>query len=428
MRRRLPLLLLPFLIALPACGGGGSGSGEETRTVLVDYNHDEVAASFLGMYPRNVNVHPGDTVVFKQAWTGEPHTVTMGTLFNDVPAGVPELLKWIKEGGPDPFENLSPETQSAVEEKFNKLPFALGESYEASQNAAQPCFLDTGAPPEDPDTPCPKRSQPAFNGRQSYYSSGIIPYEGNQGNRFEVPLSADIDPGDYLYYCAVHGPGQSGVITVKPASEDIPSQSAVDREARKEIEAVADPLLKSYDEAKAGKLVVEELNVKPPLSGFFPDDPNVNAFGSEFVPRELKAKVGQPVTWTVVGGHTISFDVPRYLPILTFADDGKVTLNPRVALPQGGWPGQAEEGGEEEAAPEEGAPPEEQGAPPEGEGGEEEGPLELETLDAGEWNGSGFVSSGVVGMVKYLVTFTKPGTYKYACLIHPRMVGEVVVS
>jgi len=30
--------------------------------------------------------------------------------------------------------------------------------------------------------------------------------------------------------------------------------------------------------------------------------------------------------------------------------------------------------------------------------------------------------------VTYSVTFTKAGTYKYACLVHPQMVGEVDVQ
>jgi hypothetical protein len=60
------------------------------------------------------------------------------------------------------------------------------------------------------------------------------------------------------------------------------------------------------------------------------------------------------------------------------------------------------------------------------------GPVQPGSLDAGEWDGSGFVSTGLVqaldAPVFVSVTFTKPGTYNLACLIHPRMVGEVEVS
>jgi plastocyanin len=443
--RRFPrILAVTALAALAACGGGGSGSADgETRTVLVDYNHDEFAAAFLEMYPRNVTVHPGDTVVFKQEWTGEPHTVTMGKLFDDLSKISPELRKWLKEGGPDPFETLSPEVQSAVEERFNQLPFALGEGYEASQNTAQACYLDDEPPPSDPDTPCPDREQPAFNGRQAYYSSGIIPYEGNDGNRFEVPLADDIAPGDYAYYCAVHGPGQSGVITVVDEATDIPSQAEVSRQAQEEINKTLAEIEKGFRAAERGSLTVEtggeSQTFTGDLAGFFaPKVDEVHAFGLEFVPRTIQAKVGEKVSWTVLGGHTISFDVPRYLPIVTFADDGTVEVNPKVTRPQGGWPGQLpEEGAEEEEEGDEEAPPDGEAdeAPPEGseegaqEEGEDEGGIpEFEELDAGRWNGNGFVSSGVIADVKYSVVFTKAGTYKYACLIHPKMVGEVKVT
>jgi plastocyanin len=50
-------------------------------------------------------------------------------------------------------------------------------------------------------------------------------------------------------------------------------------------------------------------------------------------------------------------------------------------------------------------------------------------VDAGKWDGSGFISSGSPqGAINWSLTFTKAGKYKYACLIHPRMVGEVDVT
>lgn len=45
------------------------------------------------------------------------------------------------------------------------------------------------------------------------------------------------------------------------------------------------------------------------------------------------------------------------------------------------------------------------------------------------YDGTGFVSSGLIFMGKtYALTFTKPGTYNYACMIHPSMRGTVVVQ
>jgi plastocyanin len=70
------------------------------------------------------------------------------------------------------------------------------------------------------------------------------------------------------------------------------------------------------------------------------------------------------------------------------------------------------------------------GAPP----GHKPYPLatsELVNLDAGEFNGSAGLKSSGIGFNTgdtYSVTFTKTGTYPYACLIHPGMIGKVVVK
>ena len=149
-------------------------------------------------------------------------------------------------------EGAPPEAQAQFDEIFKKLPFMLGNGPDdVNQGAAQPCFLDTGVPPTDPKTPCPKRVQPAFNGRQAYYSSGFIPYAGNQGNKFAVKLADDIKPGSYRFYCNLHGPDMSGTIVVQPKGSSIPSQSAVSREARKEVDANAAVTLKAFRAASA---------------------------------------------------------------------------------------------------------------------------------------------------------------------------------
>ncbi len=50
-------------------------------------------------------------------------------------------------------------------------------------------------------------------------------------------------------------------------------------------------------------------------------------------------------------------------------------------------------------------------------------------VDAGPWDGRGFRSTGLdyQDLDEFSVTFTRAGTYTYACLIHPQMVGRVVV-
>lgn len=283
----------------------------------------------------------------------------------------------------------------------------LGENNEANQVAAQPCYLEAGELPKDPAKPCADKTLKPFNGRQAYYSSGFIPYEGKKGNKFELKLADDIAPGTYSYYCNLHGPAMSGEIQVQPKESKIPSQSEVSRQGRAEVEKIVGDLRAGFDAGKSGKFP-EHWGVPEPqgkrLSGFASASQGVQAFGSEFVPRDIKAKVGEKVSWAFVGGHTVSFDVPKYLPIFTIAKDGTVTFNPQAHKPVGS-PGPPRQ--------EEGGPPGEKPKPPD--------------VDAGKWDGSGFLSSGLLYEGSWSLTFTKPGNYKYACLVHPRMLGEVVV-
>ena len=51
--------------------------------------------------------------------------------------------------------------------------------------------------------------------------------------------------------------------------------------------------------------------------------------------------------------------------------------------------------------------------------------------DGGTYDGEGFWSSGLIGAgpyLEYTMRITKPGTYAYACLLHPPMVGTIKVT
>jgi plastocyanin len=443
MRRPLLAFLIAALAALPACGGESTdtaGGDGQTRTVLVDYDHDEVAASFMSYFPRIVRVHPGDTVRFKQIWTGEPHSVTLGRLVDErAGPGVDYLTKLIEAGQRIPEDDADiPKDVDAAVSKLEELPF-LGnpDTAEAAQNGAQPCFLDEGEPPKEPSQACPKRAQPPFNGRQSYYNSGFIPYEGEKGNEFEVPLADDIAPGRYSYYCNWHFIEMSGQIVVEPETTEIPSQAEVDKQARREVDQLAKVAVEERDKAaefvrtgKAGKgfeVPPAFAGVKQ-LAGFIPEEiPYTYVFIDEFIPAERTIKVGESVSWAVVGPHTISFDVPKYFPQVTVAKDGTVEFNKRAYGPVDSPPPPDEEGGPPEDEGE--APPPEGEAPPEeAEEPEPDEPQELKVLDAGDWDGEGYKSSGVISEVLYKVRFTKAGRYEYACVVHPRMVGRVTVE
>lgn len=456
--RRLSLLLALLLVA-SSCATGGANE----RTVLVDFEHDEFSSFFASNFPKQVTVAAGDTVVFKQNWTGEPHTVTGGrsvdkvmakgkhfiTFFNSYSAlranGVPlpnpeaenpegtvaEMLSiveglkneplgtevieaydaLVKQGvtlpprnnpGDTTFADLVKVVDKEATPLFESLPYAFPEDFDSgiAQNVGQACYLGKGLPPKDPKKHCSKsrQVQPVFDGQTSFYNSGIIPYEGPQGNTFRVKLASNLKPGSYFFYCAVHGPGQSSEVRVRPKGSKIPSQEQVSREARAEIAALAKPLLKLYRDAKDGEFEKDSEVLRGPFAGLGLDD--IHASINELTPKTIRTKVGEKVTWKIIGAdHTISFNVPKYFPIIRFAKDGTISINPRIERPQGGSPP---------------IPKQEEG----------DGPTKL---DGGTFDGKGFYSSGLLGG-EYSLTFSKPGTYAYACLLHPPMVGTVVVS
>ena len=106
----------------------------------------------------------------------------------------------------------------------------------------------------------------------------------------------------------------------------------------------------------------------------------------DFYPRTITVNVGDTInfTHTAVVEHTVTFLSGAKPPDLAVPQkDGRVLFPSVVAYPQGGH----------------------------------------------TYNGSGYVSSGMLtGDYKsWSVTFTKPGTYTYQCLLHPAQVGTVIV-
>jgi plastocyanin len=267
------------------------------------------------------------------------------------------------------------ETPESIAEFLGSLSGLPGmtayEGYEIYQPGAQPCFIadvadvaewsDAETEQIDPDARCPEGGdvQPRFRGTEGLYNSGFIAPQGARATR----------------------------------------------QAREEIDADAELALRRVEEVrttKAGK--VGELPL--PLAGRDAED-EFTVIINEFLPREVEAAVGEPVTWTVDGiDHTISFNVPKYFPIFTVKEDGEVVWQPKSYEPVG-WsvPEQAEPEGEDEEPP-------------------------PRAVDVGDWNGSGgFHSSGALSPGDtFTVTFTKAGSYPFACVLHPQMVGTVEVA
>jgi plastocyanin len=213
-----------------------------------------------------------------------------------------------------------------------------------------------------------------------------------------------------------------GRIIVKPKGAAVPSQAKVDQAALTQAKAHVASVAKALTQIEAGPFdilkAVTIAKFEPPptdeqkaalkgafLAGYGTQDSN-GVLANEFLPRTIHAKVGQKLTWTFIGIHTVSFDVPRYFPLLLIDKNGTVKLDPRASKARGpGFP---------EKMPDNSPNP--------------------FVVDGGTWNGSGFISSGFPPdtaenqITAYSLTFSKAGTYQYACLIHPKMVGTVVVK
>lgn len=376
--------LLTLALAAAGCGSSkksSSSSGGETRTVQMDGVTSAFHGSFLAYFPKTVTVHPGDTVAIHGNWSGEPHSVTMGTL---VEKGLAAAAK-SNPNGPPP-------------KAYAQLPEMISQTgANVAQAAARPCYLQTGAPPKDPKTACKQVTQPPFDGTQTYYSSGwIMP-----GKTWTLKLAANIKPGRYRYYCDLHGADMSGSIVVVPKSQSIPSQSQVDSKGKAELQAMVNAANPAYQAAKAGKYPV-----KGNLAGVLSQKAQQVSI-NEFVSNTVKAKVGKPVSWTFIGGHTLTLGGPENdQPVLTTAPDGSIQLRKSAVAPAGG-----------------------PGVPPPSNSPKAKGA----TVDGGTYSGTGLHSTGLVlsfppQFATYKLRFSKPGTYTFDCLLHPHMEGKVVVT
>jgi plastocyanin len=259
-----------------------------------------------------------------------------------------------------------------------------------NQGAAQACFVDTL--PASAKDACPKAAQPDFSGKAALYNSGYL----EEGDTFSVKLAADLAPGTYNWMCLVHGAEMKGALTVTPATDTIPEPKAVDTARKDAIAKFLTPLKVAVDAAKpvAGE-VQASFGAK--------DVPGIAAL---FSPREISVAVGGKVTWKIFDFHTIAFNAPQdATPAIIRAADGSVQFNFKAINPAGG-PGLPDPFAE---------PPKET------------------TFDGGSWDGTGFRNSGGGGGEEgkpflFTLTFTKAGTYDYACLVHPDMEGKVKVA
>ena len=405
MKRSFLLVAIVVLVA-GACssdkkatstGGSSSSSpgGAQSLPINVDAKTSGTQLGFTAFFPSQVTAHPGDTLDFNEHFSGEPHTVTFGSL---VAQGVAKLDPAAQEEPPE----------------LKKIPPLLPEGPgDAVQAAAQPCFLASGDPPQSDACPKDQQKQVDFDGTQTYYNSGFLA----DGDHYKMTLSKNIKPGTYNYFCTLHREGMMGKITVVAADAKAQSADEVKTAGEKELADKQSKAKPTVDAIKAGTL--------PPFVPTAQPNTVMESGGSQdvqdavpvlFGPDSLNVKVGDSVTWVVFGVHTVTFNSTESLrTFISKAPDGSVHVNPDSFTPVGG-------AGQPQGPPPSGGPPDSNAPPP-----------PPTPIDGGSFDGSGLHSSGGVqsfppSLFSYSVKFTKAGSYQYVCLVHPDMKGTINVS
>lgn len=232
----------------------------------------------------------------------------------------------------------------------------------------------------------------AYDGSTAVYSGA--PLAEGPPKPWKVKLTK---AGTYTYYCIIH-PGMKGTVKVVPKGHGVAGAKAdaahVKAQLRKALKN-----LKKLDRRKApkGNVVVAG-----------PDLPSGEAL-ARFTPANKTVKAGTEVTFTMADRTTETHSFTFAAKEKTLEDVAKVFIAP---LPDSGVPPML--GLDGRAVYPSDAP--------------------LPPYD-GTNHGDGWFNTGVLdGDAKSplpqsaKVTFAKAGTYKYICIIHPEMKGQVTVK
>lgn len=401
MRRGAGVCAVVAIVVLaPACNSSllrppatvaVDGGGALISTTEVE-EREEFTTVLFSYLPSVVPLHPGDAVDFDLEDTGEPHTVALGTMVEDALDAVAAL-----DSGPDLQQIESLDEMRALPSVF---PLQTGGG-PINASATRPCFLTSGAPPTSADggaPPCDEAEKQPFTGRESFYASGILTSE----EAFRVDLDGEIEPGTYRFMCLVHRTAMTGEIEVRPTEVERPTVAEVKQDGEDQRDQIRTGLEGAVNVAVQRDLdsILAGAGVARRAAGVV----------SAFIPERLKVSTDEPVTWRFREAHTISFGAPRPAKEGLFViEDGQIELNDQAFEPTGGSPEPPEEA-RGYFLPAEGLP-----------------------VDGGTYDGEGFFSSGLLrgmpsGEVRYTLRFSEPGIYRYDCLVHPEMRGEIVVG
>lgn len=376
--RRVPdrwgLLAVALLLLGSACtsarNSGTPGtpvppsSGPQAFTVDVDAQSPQLPLAADAYFPDSLQVHPGDMVSFIERYSGEPHTVTLGSLVNQS----------IGQVSGTSLVGLPP----LVPAKGDPVP-----------SAAQPCFLDTGVPPAT--KACASGPQPSFTGFQSFYNSGWL----GQGATFSVTVSANAATGTYHFVDLAHPTTMSGQLQVVPLAQHIPSPAQVSQAGAAQLAQAV------HAQAAAAQ---EASTVTATMVAGITESGVTDTFVAEIGPPTVTARVGQVLSWTLYGQHALALNPPAgALGLLLEGGDGTIHLNPQVTTRVGGI-----------------APPPQLGTKPVTVNGG--------SYSGTAFHNSGLLVSTPPNFVTYTLAFSAPGTYTLRCLIHPSMQETITVG
>jgi plastocyanin len=384
--------------------------GAQTWNILVNNISPEGENwSFNTFYPRNLQAHPGDTIVFSLAPNPMAlhaiHVVTVGMTSDEWSTGFSGGFLQTDLTRPGGWQT----------------PYFGSEAASPCGRADQdPCLYnadDIGSP-----------------GLEFGLNLGVLvnpPASGGEGNTsFTMTLDPAILPGPYYVTSDVDGATMNGRIDVVPA--DLPVQAVAEVEAAAQRQYQADlNALAGVDQwstpaeaARSDGTKTWQANAgmsvpgKPSLS--------INAFA----PSQMAIIAGDTITWTNHGpgavAHTVTgfASTPDALPEDMNPYQPGCMINGELQLPSAGsfpldiWntcPGMEVNNLTEFSQPSV------LSGDPYTDGERTSGILlSQEYLDSPIGEGLPFESS-------YSVTFPNPGTYFYHCALHPDMIGVVVV-
>lgn len=385
-------------------------AGGETWNILVNNISPEGENwSFNTFYPRNLQAHPGDTIVFTLAPNPDAlhaiHVVTVGMTSDEWSTG---------------FSGGFLQTDLTRPGGWQTPYFGIEAATPCGRADQDPCLYnadDIGSP-----------------GLEFGLNSGVLvnpPASGGEGNTsFTITLDPALLPGPYYVTSDVDGATMNGRIDVVPA--DLPVQPAADVEAAAQRQYEADlTALAGVDQWRTPAEAANPDGTKTwqASAGLgVPGKPSLSI--NAFAPSQMAIIAGDTITWTNHGpgavAHTVTGfastpdaipqDMNPYQPGCMI--NGELQLPPADSFPLDIWntcPGMEVNNLTDFSQPSV------LSGDPYTDGERTSGILlNQEYLDSPIGEGLPFESS-------YSVTFPNPGTYFYHCALHPDMVGVVVV-